>query len=59
MTSQKTYLNVGCGRNIREGCINLDSYPLPGVDIVADLERCADVPLALADNSVDEFFCRI
>jgi Methyltransferase domain len=55
MTTQKTNLNVGCGRNIREGWINLDSYPLPGVDIVADLERCADVPLALADSSVDEF----
>ncbi|HLN11965.1 MAG TPA: methyltransferase domain-containing protein [bacterium] len=48
-------LNVGCGRNILEGWINLDVMPLPGVDIVADLERCADAPLPIADNSIDEF----
>jgi SAM-dependent methyltransferase len=28
---------------------------LPGVDVVADLERCADTPLLFEDNSVDEF----
>ena len=27
-------LNVGCGRNIREGWLNLDFAALPGVDIV-------------------------
>lgn len=47
-------LNVGCGRNIRDGWINLDSFPLPGVDLVADLETCDRQPLPLADNSIDE-----
>jgi hypothetical protein len=55
MTTQKIALNVGCGRNIRPGWINLDSYPLPGVGLVADLELCGTVPLALPDNFVDEF----
>lgn len=48
-------INVGCGRNILPGWINLDSYPLPGVNIVADLETCASSPLPIADDSVDEF----
>ena len=48
-------LNVGCGRNILAGWINLDVKPLPGVDVVADLELCASVPLPIEDDSVDEF----
>jgi hypothetical protein len=36
-------LNVGCGRNAMNGWINLDSQELPGVDIIADLERCAEL----------------
>jgi len=48
-------LNVGCGRNIRPGWINLDVVALPGVDIVADLDRCADTPIGLEDDSIDEF----
>jgi SAM-dependent methyltransferase len=48
-------LNVGCGRNILEGWVNLDSYAQAGVDIVADLEQCATSPIALANDSVDEF----
>ena len=53
MTLKK--LNVGCGRNLIPGWVNLDSYPLPGVDIVADLETCGNTPLPLADASVEEF----
>jgi SAM-dependent methyltransferase len=48
-------LNVGCGRNILPEWVNLDFAPLPGVDIVHDLERCGDAPLPLEDNSIDEF----
>jgi SAM-dependent methyltransferase len=48
-------LNVGCGRNILAGWINLDVKPLPGVDVVADLELCTSVPLPIEDDSVDEF----
>jgi SAM-dependent methyltransferase len=48
-------LNVGCGRNIIPGWINLDAAALAGVDIVADLESCRDRPLPIESDSVDEF----
>ncbi len=48
-------LNIGCGRDIRPGWVNVDSARLPGVDIVQDLETLRDTPLPIADNSVDEF----
>lgn len=47
-------LNVGCGRNVIPGWVNLDSAALPGVDVVADLELCATVPLPIPDSSVEE-----
>lgn len=48
-------LNVGCGRNIKPGWLNLDAVAGEGVDLVADLEACAGAPLPLADDSVGEF----
>jgi hypothetical protein len=48
-------LNVGCGRNIQAGWINLDAAALPGVDVIADLDQCARTPLPLGDNEVEEF----
>ncbi len=45
-------LNVGCGRDVKEGWINLDSIALPNVDIVCDLEREL---IPLGDDCVDEF----
>ena len=48
-------LNVGCGRNIQEGWLNLDSAPLPGVDIVCDLETVRQTRIDLPDDSVDQF----
>ena len=48
-------LNVGCGRNIQEGWINLDSAALPGVDLVCDLESLRENPIALPDESVGQF----
>lgn len=47
-------LNLGCGRNIIEGWINIDWAKLPGIDIVADLNQCATQPLPFADDQVDE-----
>lgn len=44
-------LDVGCGRNKVSGATGLDRYPVPGVDIVADLES---FPYPLSDNSFDE-----
>lgn len=35
--------------------VNLDLLPGEGVDVVADLDRCGDVPLPFADDSFDEF----
>lgn len=32
-------LNLGCGRDIREGWVNSDFIQGPGVDVVADLEK--------------------
>jgi SAM-dependent methyltransferase len=48
-------LNVGCGRNIREGMVNLDSVALPGVDLVCDLENLRQTHIPLPDESVDYF----
>jgi len=52
---EKKRLNVGCGRNIREGWINLDNSDLPGIDIRFDLEQCQNTPIPLPDDSIDEF----
>lgn len=48
-------LNLGCGRNSIVGWTNVDSMKLPGVDIIADLDRCADIPLPFETDSTDEF----
>lgn len=48
-------LNLGCGRNSIPGWVNIDIFPLPGVDFVADLEDCHNTPLPFQDDSVDEF----
>jgi ubiquinone/menaquinone biosynthesis C-methylase UbiE len=53
---QPRRLHLGCGKDIREGWINLDSRRLPGVNVVADLDDCRTTSLPLSDNSIDEFF---
>jgi SAM-dependent methyltransferase len=47
-------LNVGCGRDVREGWVNLDRAALPGVDVVHDLEK---PPLPFKDGEFDEVLC--
>lgn len=44
-------LNLGCGRNPLDGYVNLDRQPLPGVDVVHDLEVH---PLPFDDDTFDE-----
>lgn len=48
-------LNVGCGRNIKEGWVNLDATQLEGVDLVCDLEDLRANPIGLPDESVERF----
>jgi SAM-dependent methyltransferase len=45
-------LNLGCGRDIRPGYVNLDLAKIPGLDVVADLERF----LPFRDDAFDEVF---
>ena len=53
MESRKK-INFGCGTNIREGWINVDVKPLPGVDIVHDLNQ---LPLPFKSGSIEEILC--
>lgn len=48
-------LHLGCGRDIQQGWINLDSVPLEGVDIVANLDDCKNTKLPFENDSIDEF----
>jgi SAM-dependent methyltransferase len=45
-------LNLGCGRSPLPGWVNVDLAPLPGIDVVADLDACRTTPLPFADGSV-------
>ena len=47
-------LNLGCGRDIKEGWKNIDCLDLPGVDVVADLNHCGAIPLPWGNDSVNE-----
>lgn len=48
-------LNLGCGRRALDGWVNVDAVALPGVDVVADLDRCRERPLPFDDDSVEAF----
>lgn len=37
--SELLRLNLGCGHDTPEGFVNVDNVPLPGVDVVADLDQ--------------------
>lgn len=47
-------LNLGCGKDIKEGYINLDCVKLPGVDMIHDINK---FPWPLKDNTFDEVYC--
>jgi len=47
-------LNLGCGKDIKEGYVNVDSVKLPGVDKVIDLNK---YPWPFKDNEFDFVFC--
>lgn len=46
-------VELGCGATKNEGYLGIDRFPLPNVDIVADLDK----GIPLEDNSVDVIFC--
>jgi SAM-dependent methyltransferase len=46
-------LDIGCGANKRKGFVGLDLRPLPGVDIVCDIE---EEPIPLEDSSVSKVY---
>ena len=54
-TDRPLRLNIGCGRNIMPEWVNVDIAPLPGVDVVADLDNCRQKPMPFADDTVDAF----
>jgi ubiquinone/menaquinone biosynthesis C-methylase UbiE len=45
-------LDIGCGRSKLKGTLGVDIVPLPGVNVVADLNS----GLPFRDNSVDEIY---
>ena len=45
-----TMLNLGCGKDVRKGWVNIDWKPGPGVNIVQDITA----PLPFKDGSVKE-----
>ena len=47
-------LNIGCGRDIKKGYINLDKYDIPGVNVVHDIEKGK---FPFNDNTFNEIYC--
>lgn len=47
-------LNLGCGRDIKEGYINLDTTKLPGVDVVWNIKK---LPLPFKNEEFEEILC--
>jgi len=54
-SGEKIIIELGCGARKKEGRIGVDAVDLPGVDVVANLEK--GLPF-LPDNSVDQIHCR-
>jgi|SRR3989338_5434853 len=46
-------LNLGCGKDVKEGYVNLDNIKLGGVDVVHDLNK---FPYPFQDNHFDEIY---
>lgn len=48
-------LNLGCGNDIRQGWVNLDLYPISGVDVVHDINQ---LPLPFEEKTFDYILCQ-
>lgn len=55
MNAPVSRLNVGCGVDVKQGWINLDSANLPGVDVVHDIQVH---PLPFGDSEFDFILCQ-
>ena len=51
--SEVIKLDIGCGKNKKEGFIGIDQYAMDGVDVVMDVRQTWNYE----DNSVDEIHC--
>jgi SAM-dependent methyltransferase len=49
-------INLGCGRDVKEGWINIDIEEGPRIDVVHDLNLVKIEPLPFPDSSVDEIY---
>lgn len=47
-------LNLGAGKDIKKGYVNLDVAKLPGIDVVWNINK---YPWPFKDNTFDEIFC--
>lgn len=47
-------LNLGCGKDIKQGWVNLDIAKLPGVDIVHDINK---LPFPFRNEEFDYILC--
>ena len=53
-TQERIRLNIGRGKDIKEGYLNCDYVKAPGVDLVIDISK---ERLPLPNDSVDEILC--
>lgn len=49
-----TKLDIGCGKNKKEGFTGMDQYDMPGVDVIHDVRK---TPWPFEDESVEEVHC--
>jgi len=54
MTQTLRVLDVGCGDKKAAGAVGIDCRPLPGVDLIHDLDQ---YPWPVADESFDRILC--
>jgi len=51
-------LNIGCGKDVREGWINLDMHSHYGADVIFDLNKIfGGEKIPFQDNSIDYIYC--